>query len=256
MWNNGMPLPALLLAPVTAAWGGLATVTVLTAVGLAGSATAAFGALRALGANSLPAALGGLTFGFSIVAQSLGHPNLVVDVLIPVIVLLAVRQAIQERPRVRTAVLLGLVTAAQLLIGEEVLFDAGVVVALLLLGLAAAHPRAARQRAPRFLAHAAVALGVFLLLGGPLLAFQLFGPLRQSGSPFTVSYFGVDLVNYVVPTAAPRALRFPGGPGGARRVPRLAPVGGDGRSAGTARTANAGVGAARRRRRDRGVRDG
>jgi hypothetical protein len=35
MWNNGMPLPALLLAPVTAAWGGLATVTVLTAVGLA-----------------------------------------------------------------------------------------------------------------------------------------------------------------------------------------------------------------------------
>jgi hypothetical protein len=41
MWNNGMPLPALLLAPVTAAWGGLATVTVLTAVGLAGSATAA-----------------------------------------------------------------------------------------------------------------------------------------------------------------------------------------------------------------------
>jgi hypothetical protein len=96
------------------------------------------------------------------------------------------------------------------LIGEEVLFDAGVVVALLLLGLAAAHPRAARQRAPRFLAHAAVALGVFLLLGGPLLAFQLFGPLRHSGSPFTVSYFGVDLVNYVVPAAAPRALRFPG----------------------------------------------
>ena len=41
MWNNGMPLPALVLAPVTAAWGGLATVTVLTAVGLAGSATAA-----------------------------------------------------------------------------------------------------------------------------------------------------------------------------------------------------------------------
>ncbi|MBV9920678.1 MAG: hypothetical protein JOY78_07490, partial [Pseudonocardia sp.] len=214
MWNNGMPLLALLSAPVTAAWGGFATVTVLTAVGLAGSATAAFGALRALGANTVPAALGGLTFGFSpaIVAQSLGHPNLVVDVLIPVIVLVAVRLAIQERPRVRTAVLLGLLTAAQLLIGEEVLFDAGIVVALLLLGLAAAHPRTARQRAPRLLALAAVALGVFVLLGGPLLAFQLFGPLRQSGSPFTVSYFGVDLVNYVVPAAAPRALRFPGGP--------------------------------------------
>ena len=59
MWNNGMALPALVFAPVTAAWGGLATITVLTAVGLAGSAVAAFGPLRALGATTLPAALGG-----------------------------------------------------------------------------------------------------------------------------------------------------------------------------------------------------
>jgi hypothetical protein len=105
MWNNGMALPALLFAPVTAAWGGLATVTVLTAVGLAGSATAAFGALRALGAATGPAALGGAAFGFSpaIVAQSLGHPNLVLNVLVPVLVLLAVRLAVEERPRFRTA---------------------------------------------------------------------------------------------------------------------------------------------------------
>lgn len=223
MWNNGMALPALLFAPVTAAWGGLATVTVLTAVGLAGSAAAAFGALRALGAATGPAALGGAAFGFSpaIVAQSLGHPNLVLNVLIPVLVLLAVRLAVEERPRFRTAVLLGLLTAVQLLIGEEVLFGTGVVVGLLLLGLAVAHPHTAVRRAPRFLALAGVALGVFVGLGGPLLAFQLFGPLPQLGSPFNVAYFGIDLVNYVVPTAqqqiAPpaavsRTVAFPGGP--------------------------------------------
>ena len=220
MWNNGMALPALLFAPVTAAWGGLATVTVLTALGLAGSATAAFGALRALGAATGPAALGGAVFGFSpaIVAQSLGHPNLVFDVLAPVLVLLAVRLAVEERPRARTAVLLGLLTAVQLLIGEEVLFGTGVVVGLLVLGLAVAHPRAAARRAPRFLGLAGVALGVFVVLGAPLLAFQLFGPLPQRGSPFNVAYFGIDLANYVVPTpqqiatAGPRALGFPGGP--------------------------------------------
>ena len=221
MWNNGMALPALLFAPVTAAWGGLATVTVLTALGLAGSATAAFGALRALGAATGPAALGGAVFGFSpaIVAQSLGHPNLVFDVLAPVLVLLAVRLAVEERPRARTAVLLGLLTAVQLLIGEEVLFGTGVVVGLLVLGLAVAHPRAAARRAPRFLALSGVALGVFVVLGAPLLAFQLFGPLPQRGSPFNVAYFGIDLANYVVPTAqqqiatsGPRALGFPGGP--------------------------------------------
>ncbi len=220
MWNNGMALPALVFAPVTAAWGGLATVTVLTALGLAGSATAAFGALRALGAATGPAALGGAVFGFSpaIVAQSLGHPNLVFDVLAPVLVLLAVRLAVEERPRARTAVLLGLLTAVQLLIGEEVLFGTGVVVGLLVLGLAVAHPHAAARRAPRFLGLAGVALGVFVVLGAPLLAFQLFGPLPQRGSPFNVAYFGIDLVNYVVPTpqqqimTGPRALGFPGGP--------------------------------------------
>jgi hypothetical protein len=64
-----------------------------------------------------------------------------------------------------------------------------------------------------------VALGVFVVLGAPLLAFQLFGPLPQRGSPFNVAYFGIDLFNYVVPTAqqqiatsGPRALGFPGGP--------------------------------------------
>ena len=220
MWNNGMALPALVFAPVTAAWGGLATVTVLTALGLAGSATAAFGALRALGAATAPAALGGAVFGFSpaIVAQSLGHPNLVFDVLARVLVLLAVRLAVEERPRARTAVLLGLLTAVQLLIGEEVLFGTGIVVGLLVLGLAVAHPRAAARRAPRFLGLAGVALGVFVVLGAPLLAFQLFGPLPQRGSPFNVAYFGIDLANYVVPTpqqqimTGPRALGFPGGP--------------------------------------------
>jgi hypothetical protein len=222
MWNNGMALPGLLFAPVTAALGGLATLTVVIAVGLAGSAVTAFAALRALGAGLLPAALGGGVFGFSpaIVAQSLGHPDLVFDLLAPVLVLLAVRLAVPERPRWRTAVLLGVLAAAQLLIGEELLFDTGIVVALILAVLAVSHPRRALRRAPRFLALAGVALGVFAVLGGPLLAFQLLGPLPQTGSPFTVAYFGVDLANHVVPTgqqllapdaAVARAQRFPGG---------------------------------------------
>lgn len=223
MWNNGMALPALLFAPVTQAFGGFATVTVLTTLGLAASATAAFVALRALGAATLPAAFGGGLFGFSpaILAQSLGHPDLVLDALAPVLVLLAVRLATQERPRARTAVLLGLLAAVQLLVSEEVLFGTGIVVGLLLLALTLAHPRRAARRAPRFLGLAGLALGVFALLGGPLLAFQLAGPLPQTGSPFTVSYFGIDLANHVVPTpqqlfttdaATARAQRFSGGP--------------------------------------------
>ena len=58
-------------------------------------------------------------------------------------------------------------------------------------------------------------------LGGPLLAFQLIGPLHQRGSPFNTGYYAVDLANYVVPselvalsTPSTRgwAGHFPGGP--------------------------------------------
>ena len=136
--------------------------TVLTALGLAGSAASAFFCLRSPAlpgppVRVLPAALGGGLFGFSpaMCAQALGHPNLVFDALVPVLLLLSVRLMIEEDPPRRTAVLLGVTAGAQVLIGEEVLFLTGVVVALLLLVLVVGRPREARRRLRRFSADAA-----------------------------------------------------------------------------------------------------
>ena len=206
MWNNGMFLPGLLFAPVTGAFGGAATVTVLVTLGLAGSAASAFGCLRALPLAGprlpvLPAALGGALFGFSpaMTAQSLGHPNLVFNLLLPVLVLLSLRLVLAERPAWRDAVLLGLAAGAQLLIGEEALFLTGVVVALLLLTLALGDRAAAGRRRRSFAGRAALALGTFLLVGGLPLGYQLTGPLAQRGSPFDTAYYSVDLANYVLP---------------------------------------------------------
>lgn len=223
MWNNGMALPGLLLAPVTYAFGGLGTVTVATTIGLAGSAAAAYLCLRACAVHPVPAAFGGALFGFSpaMTAQSLGHPDLTFNLLVPVLVLLTMRLMAPERPRWRTAVLLGVTAGAQVLIGEEVLFGTGVVVALLLVVLAASRPRLAIARARVVGTRALLALGVFLLVAGGPLAFQLWGPLPQTGSPFTTAYFAADLAGYVVPTAqqalAPasaiaRSAAFAGGP--------------------------------------------
>ena len=120
MWNNGMVLPGVLFAPVTAAFGGLGTVTVITTVGLAGSAATAFGCLRALDVRVLPAALGGALFGFSpaMLAQAVGgHPNLVFILLVPVILLLALRVLTDDGNR--AAVLLGVTAGAQVLIGDD-----------------------------------------------------------------------------------------------------------------------------------------
>lgn len=221
MWNNGMVLPGVLFAPVTAVFGGLGTVTVITTVGLAGSAATAFGCLRALDVRVLPAALGGALFGFSpaMLAQAVGgHPDLVFNLLVPVILLLAFRVLTGEGRR--SAVLLGVTAGAQVLVGEEVLLDTGVVVALLLVVLALGHPRQALARAPAVAGRAALALGVFAVVGGGPLAFQLLGPLRQTGSPFTTAYFATDLRNVVVPTqvqlfasaqSVAESARFPGG---------------------------------------------
>jgi hypothetical protein len=201
MWNNGMVLPALLVAPVTAAFGGLAAVTVLTALGLAGTASSAFWCLRALAVASGPAAVGGLLAGFSpaMVAQAAGgHPNLVLNVLAPVLLLLAVR--VLTEPTRRRAVLLGAAAGAQVLVGEEVLFLAGVVVALFAVVLVASHPREARARAGAAARHALLALAVFALVGGPALAYQLLGPLPQEGSPFNTAYYSADLAGFVVGT--------------------------------------------------------
>lgn len=221
MWNNGMVLPGVLFAPVTTVFGGPGAVTVITTVGLAGSAATAFGCLRALDVRVLPAALGGALFGFSpaMLAQAVGgHPDLVFNLLVPVILLLALRVMTGEGNR--AAVLLGVTAGAQVLIGEEVLFDTGVVVALLLVVLVLGHPRRARARARGVAGRAATALGVFVLVGGGPLAFQLFGPLRQSGSPFITSYFSTDLRGHVVPTqlqafasaaSVAESAQFPGG---------------------------------------------
>lgn len=221
MWNNGMALPGVLFAPVTALVGGLGTVTVITTLGLAGSAAAAFACLRTMPVRVVPAALGGALFGFSpaMLAQAVGgHPNLVFNVLVPVVLLLALR--VLTGAGWRPAVLLGVTAGAQVLISEEILFDTGVVVALLLVVLVLGYPRAALARARTVAPRVAVALGVFVLVGGGPLAFQLFGPLPQTGSPFTTAYFSTDLANHVVPTrlqafasasAVTESARFPGG---------------------------------------------
>ena len=203
MWNNGMVLPALLFAPVTAAFGGLGTLTVVTTLGLAGTAAAAYGCLRVLDVRPAPAALGGLLAGFSpaMVAQAVGgHPNLVFNVLVPVILLLAVRLMIDEHPAPRTAVWLGVLAGLQVLVGEETLLLAGVVTALFVLVLVTARPRTAVARAPVFLSRAALALGVFALVAAVPLGFQLFGPLPQEGSPWNTAYYSVDLAGHVVAT--------------------------------------------------------
>ncbi len=65
MWNTSLPLPGLLLAPVTDAWGPVLSFNLLLVLAYGLSAWCAYLAIRRFVPGHLAAAVGGLIYGFS-----------------------------------------------------------------------------------------------------------------------------------------------------------------------------------------------
>ena len=88
-----MPLPGVLLAPLTLLAGPQASLTVLMTVGFAGSALTMFATARRWQASIAAAGLAGLVYGFSpaLIQSSAGHYDLQFAVLPPLIIDAAVR---------------------------------------------------------------------------------------------------------------------------------------------------------------------
>jgi hypothetical protein len=134
--------------------------------------------------------VGGLFAGFApgLVSQVNGHPDLVGQFLIPFIVW----RAISLRTA-RDGVVLGLLVTWQAFLNEELLFQAGLAVAVFAAGYAVFRPAEVRARVRPFLA----GLGPAVLTAGVLLAyplwFQFFGPQTYRGLPEAVLGYGTDL---------------------------------------------------------------
>ncbi|HTT53122.1 MAG TPA: hypothetical protein VMH35_17135 [Streptosporangiaceae bacterium] len=203
MWNTPLLVPALVMAPVTWLAGPLAAYNTLFVLGLATGPVCAFALLRRFAGRNWAAAAGGLVFGFSpaVLAAGLGHLDLVLIGLMPVMLLLAGDLATGLRAPLGGGLALGLAAAAQLFISAEILFQTALVLvicgALLLLTAPRLITRAALGRLAR---GGAAAAGVFLVICAGPLWLQLFGPLHQHGSPFTLSFFEADLRGFIVPS--------------------------------------------------------
>jgi hypothetical protein len=206
MWNGSIILPALVMAPITLVFGPVAAWNVLVVVAVATSAWAAYLVLGRFATSAVARLIGGLAYGFSayMVNQSLGHAHLTIAWYPPVLLLLL--DMILLRPhrgagRWKLGVALGLATAAQLLSGEEVLATSAICALVLLLVVAALHPR----RAVAALRSAMPALGigaaVFAVLAAYPLKVQFFGPQRVSGLLQPVDVYVTDLANLVVPSS-------------------------------------------------------
>jgi hypothetical protein len=227
MWNTAMPLPGVLLAPLTLLAGPQASLTVLMTLGFAGSAVSLFAVLRRWDASTAAAGLGGLVYGFSpaLIQSATGHYDLQFAVLPPLIVDAALRLVTGRcgpgrRAVARCGIRLGLLAAAQLFISEELLFDAAVAAVILAAVLAVSRPGTVTGRIRAIAAGAGAGIAVAVPVAGYPLWVQFFGPLRQHGGPFTPDFYKNDLAGFVQPPrsmllhtagSAAFAARFQGG---------------------------------------------
>jgi hypothetical protein len=155
----GLGIP---LTPVTDILGAQWSFFLVSWLGLAGTAAAWYWLFRRrLGVDRLSAALGGWLAGFApgMVAHANGHLNFVAQALVPVIADRVVRLHEDGRPR-RDGVVLGLLVAWQVFIGEEVLLLGALGGGVLLVVLVAHRRVSLRRMLPGLAIGAAVTVAI------------------------------------------------------------------------------------------------
>jgi hypothetical protein len=203
MWNAAMPLVGAILTPVELVLGPAFGYNLVSTLALALSAWTAYLAIRRYVDSRLGAAVGGLVYGFSpfMVAHALGHPHVTMAFIPPLLLILVDEILVrQSRPVWWSGVVLGLLAAVQLVIGEELLATSVVVAALGLVILIGLHPGQVMARAGYAIRALATAAGVFIVLAAVPLAVQFFGPQRVSGILQEQNLFVSDLLSFIVPT--------------------------------------------------------
>jgi hypothetical protein len=193
----GLGIP---LAPVTLLFG-VATTFVLTIAGsLAATASAWYAVLRRHVVDSRLAAFVGAGFcGFApgMVAQASGHPNLVAQFLVPLLVW-RVTQLREAGRSVRNGLILALVVGYQVFLNEEILLITALACAVLVGWYALTRWREVGPAVRPFL----TGLAVTTVTAGLLLAYpmyvQFFGPGHYRGLPPGLDRFATDLASFPV----------------------------------------------------------
>jgi len=205
--NTSVPLLGLVGAPITWAWGAIATYNVWSTLALVASATTGYLLAHRLVAWRPAAFASGLLYGFSpyMIGQS-GHLNLVFVALPPLIYLCGYelicgrRDGARRDPR-RWGVLLGVLIVAQFFMSSEVLVSTLVIGFVAVATAALAGHRSTRAPGRDTLLGAGWAAGTLVVVLGYPAWFTLRGPGSIRG-PIQVApqAYRADLLGPVVPT--------------------------------------------------------
>jgi hypothetical protein len=190
MWNTSLLLPGVLLAPVTLLAGPQVTLTLVLTLGFAGSAASMFLVLRRWEASMTAAAIGGAVYGFSpaLLNSGIGHYHLQFAVLPPLIIDALLGVVTGRGNAVRAGAWLGLLAAAQLFTGEELLSDTALAGLVLAGVLVANRPRAVGVTARHAAVGIATGAAVMLVICGHALWAQFHGPLEERYDPRFTHY--------------------------------------------------------------------
>jgi hypothetical protein len=194
--NTSMVLPGILLTPVTLLAGPAFSFAALVTLCLAGTAAAWYFFLLRRVVTTRPAAFAGAVmcgFGPGIVSQANGHPHMAAQFLIPILLAVSLRLGLPGRT-VRNGVALGLLTAAQILIGEEILFIAVLAIGCFVLFYAVARPREVLPRLRTGVLSLLIGAAVALVLVGYPLWLQFFSQHAYHG--LTTHIHSADLGSF------------------------------------------------------------
>jgi hypothetical protein len=205
MWNTSLLLPGLLLAPITMTLGPVVTFNLLCTLSLALSAWCATLAFRRYIRSNLAALIGGLAYGFSpcLLAQNRAHLQVSLAFSVPLL-FLAVDNILvrQRRPAWLSGVGLGVLAAAQLLLGEEVFALVAVLLAAQVVIMMLLFPRQVVRKTPYAVLALGTAAAVFAVIAGYPIWFQLFGPQHITGAIHgATDRYVTDLWNFITPTS-------------------------------------------------------
>jgi hypothetical protein len=191
------------LSPVTRLAGPQAALTLLLTLGFAGSAASLFLVLRRWDASLTAAAIGGAVYGFSpaMVNTGIAHFQLQFAVLPPLMIDALLRLVTGRGRPVWNGVWLGVLAAAQLFTGEEMLADTALAGLVIVAVLALGHPRAVPGRVRGAATGLVTGAAVMLAISWHGLWVQFFGPLTQHNTPQGADPFRASFSGFVNPSA-------------------------------------------------------
>jgi len=208
MWNTAMVFPAVVLWPVTAAFGPITATNLAITLALPFSGWAMYLLARRYVRSRLAAVVAGLLYGFSpwMIARSPGEIHMTIAVF-PPLALLALDEILvrQHRSRWLVGAGLGVAAAAELLTSEEMLALTVMLAAVGVAVVAIPNLRSIPARLPYIVQSLGTAAVAFMALAAYPLWVQFFGPLRVSG--VLPDAYATDLLALVVPTRW-QALQF------------------------------------------------